>query len=74
MKDIKDIHTQVLDSCIAIIVGRPIIRENHVVRKIPLYFDEIPSSKPDLSQSVKPVTTPVTGLQRYLVLIVGAVD
>ena len=32
---IKDIHAQVLDSCIAIIVGRPIIRENHLVRKIP---------------------------------------
>ena len=56
---IKDIHAQVLDSCIAIILGRPIIRENHLVRKIPLYFDEIPSSKPDLSQPVEPVTTPV---------------
>jgi hypothetical protein len=57
---IKDIHAQVLDSCIAIIVGRPIIRENHLVRKIPQYFDEIPSSKPDLSQPGEPVTTPVT--------------
>jgi len=45
---IKDIHAQVLDSCIAIIV-----------RKIPQYFDEIPSSKPDLSQPVEPVTTQV---------------
>ena len=41
---IKGIHAQVLDSCIAIIVGRPIIRENHLVRKLPQYFDEIPSS------------------------------
>jgi hypothetical protein len=57
---IKGIHVQVLDSCIAIIIGRPIIRENHLVRKIPLYFDEIPSSKPDQSQPVEPVTTPVT--------------
>ena len=56
---IKDIHAQVLDSCIAIIVGRPIIRENHLVHIIPLYFDEIPRSKPDLSQPVEPVTTPV---------------
>ena len=46
---IKGIHAQVLDSCIAIIVGRPIIRENHLVHKIPQYFDEISSSKPDLS-------------------------
>ena len=57
---IKDIRAQVLDSCIAIIVGRPIIRENHLVHRIPLYFDEIPRSKPDLSQPVEPVTTPVT--------------
>jgi hypothetical protein len=56
---IKDIHAQVLDSCIAIIVGRPIIRGNYLVRKIPLYFDEIPRSKPDLSQPVEPVKTPV---------------
>jgi len=40
---IKDIHAQVLDSCIAIIVGRSIVRENHLVRKIPLYFNEIPN-------------------------------
>ena len=33
---IKGIHAQVLDSCLAIIVG--------LVRKIPQYFDEIPSS------------------------------
>ena len=51
---------QVLDSCIAIIVGRPIIRENHLVRKIPQYYDEMPSSKPDLNQPVEPVITPVT--------------
>ena len=57
---IKDIHAQVLDGCIAIIVGRPVIRENHLVRKILQYFDEMPSSKPDLSQPVEPVTTPVT--------------
>jgi hypothetical protein len=32
---IKDIHAQVLDSCIAIIVGRSIMRVNHLVRKSP---------------------------------------
>ena len=41
----KDIHAQVLDSYITIIVDRPIVRENHLVRKILQYFDEIPSSK-----------------------------
>ena len=55
---------EVIDSCIAVIIGRPIIRGNHLVRKIPLYFDEIPSSKPYLSQPVVPVTTPVTSRAR----------
>ena len=57
---IRDIHAQVLDSCIAVIISRPVIRENHLVRKIPLYFDEGARSKPNLSQSVLPVTTPST--------------
>ena len=55
-----DIIAQVLDSCIAVIIGMPIIRVNHLVQKIALYFDEIPGSKPDLHQPVEPVTTPVT--------------
>ncbi len=84
---IRNIQAQVIDSCIPVIVSRPIIRANHLVRKIPLYFDEIPRSKPDLSQPVVPVTTPVTAsatcrgtqfcdtwLQRYLMLVVGAED
>ena len=33
------------------------ILENHLVQKIPLYFDEQPSSKPHQSQSVLPATT-----------------
>ena len=33
---IKDIHAQVIDSSIAVIIGRPIIRVNHLVQKIPL--------------------------------------
>ena len=54
---IRNIHAQVLDSCIAVIISRPLIRENHLVHKIPLYFDEQPSSRPDQSQSVLPATT-----------------
>ena len=57
---IKDIHAQVIDSCIAVIISRPLIRANHLVQKIPLYFDETPRSKPDLSQPVVPVTTLAT--------------
>ena len=34
------IHAQVIDSCIAVIISRPVIRENHKVHRIPLYFDE----------------------------------
>ena len=54
---IHNIHAQVLDSCIAVIFSRPVIRENHLVQKIPLYFDEQPSSKPHQSQSMLPATT-----------------
>ncbi len=50
------LHANVIDSCIDIIVGRPVIREHHLVHKLPHYFDETTSSKPDLSQSVTPVT------------------
>ena len=50
---IKDIHAQVIDSCIAVIISRPLIRANHLVQKIPLYFDETP----DLSQPAVPVNT-----------------
>jgi hypothetical protein len=57
---IKDIHAQVVDSCIAVIISRPLIRANHLVQKIPLNFDETPRSKPDLSQPVVPVTTLAT--------------
>ena len=52
-----NIKAQVIDSCISVIGSRPIIRANHLVRKIPLYFDEGPSSKPYQSQPVEPVTT-----------------
>ena len=44
------LHANVIDSCIDIIVGRPVIREHHLIQKIPHYFDETTSSRPDLSQ------------------------
>ena len=74
---IHNIHAQVLDSCIAVIIGRPLIRENHLVQKIPLYFDEVTRSKPNKSQSVLPVTSLSSTrarLRRHPVLVVGAED
>jgi hypothetical protein len=50
---ITDIHEQVKDSCIAVIISRPLIRANHLVQKIPLYFDKTPN----LSQPMVPVRT-----------------
>jgi len=66
---IKDIHAQVIDSCIAVINSRPLIRANHLVQKIPLYYDETPRSKPDLSQPVVPVTALVTTRDELLPMI-----
>ena len=37
---VRNIQAQVIDSYIPVILSRPIIRANHLVRKIPLYFDE----------------------------------
>ena len=42
------LHANVIDSCIDIIVGRPVIREHHLVHKFSHCFDETTSSKPDL--------------------------
>ena len=50
------LRAKVIDSCIDVIVSRPVIREHHLVQKIPHYFDETTSSRPYLSQSVTPVT------------------
>ena len=58
------LHANFIDSCIDIIVGRPVIREHHLIQKIPHYFDETTSSKPDLSQSVTPVTPSLAKLSR----------
>jgi len=62
---ITDIHTQVIDNCIAVIISRPLTRANHLVQKIPFYFDETPRSKPDLNQPVVPVTTLATTRARF---------
>ena len=54
---LRNIHAQVIDSCIAVIISRPVIRENHMVHRIPLYFDEGTRSKPYQGQPVLPVIT-----------------
>ncbi len=61
------LHANVIDSCIGIIVGRPVIWERHLIQKIPHYFDETTSSRPDLSQSVTPVTPSLAKLSRVCV-------
>ena len=33
---INNIHAQIIDSCIAVIISQPVIRENRLVQKIPL--------------------------------------
>jgi len=58
------LHASVIDSCIDIIVGRPVIREHHLIQKILHYFDETTSSRPNPSQSVTPVTPSLAKLSR----------
>ena len=53
---IFSIHAKIIDSCIDIIVSRPVIRENHLVHKLPHYFDEVPRSRPYMSHSTLPAT------------------
>ena len=38
------LYANVIDSCIEIIVCCPVIREHHLIQKIPQYFDETTSS------------------------------
>ena len=61
------LHANVIDSCIDNIVGHLVIREHHLIQKIPHYFDKTTSSKPDLSQSVTPVTSSLAKLSRVCV-------
>ena len=53
---IHDIKASVIDSCIDVIIGQPVIRGSHLVHKIPSYFDEANRSNPLVRQSVVPVT------------------
>ncbi len=53
---INNIHAQIIDSCIAVIINL----ENHLVQKIPLYFDETTRSQPKENQAVRPVTLATT--------------
>ena len=55
---IKSIKAKVIDSCIKVIVGRPVIRSHHLFRKIPSYFDEV-ESRCQSNQEARPVSTPV---------------
>jgi len=57
---INNIHAQIIGICIAVITSRPVIRENHLVQKIPLYFDETTRSQPLENQAVRPVTIATT--------------
>jgi len=50
------LDAKVIDSCIDIIISRQVIREHHLITKIPHYFNEPNRSEPKLSQSVEPVT------------------
>jgi hypothetical protein len=38
---IVSIKAKVIDSCIEVIIGRPVIRFHNLTRKIPSYFDEL---------------------------------
>ena len=55
---IKSIKAKVIDSCIKVIIDRPVIRSHHLVCKIPSYFDEI-ESRCQSNQEARPVSTPV---------------
>ena len=48
---LNNIHAQVIDSCIAVIICRPMIRENHLVQKFPVYFDETNQGEPSSEAS-----------------------
>jgi hypothetical protein len=47
------LHANVIDSCIDIIVGRPVIREHYLIQKIPHYFDETTSVLENSSMSTR---------------------
>ncbi len=47
-----------IDSCIEVIIGRPVIRSHHLTRKLPSYFDEV-ESRCQSNQEAWPVSTPI---------------
>ena len=55
---IVSIKAKVIDSCIEVIIGRPVIKSHHLTHKIPSYFDEVESRCPS-NQEARPVSTPV---------------
>ena len=57
-KMIVSIKAKVIDSCLEVIIGRPLIRSHHLTRKIPSYFDEV-ESRCQSNQEARPVSTPV---------------
>ena len=57
---IFSINAKIIDNCIDIIIGRPIIRAYHLVHKIPRYIDEVSRSRSYLSHSDLPVSTSLT--------------
>ena len=59
----KSIKAKVIDSCIKVIVDRPVIRSHHLVRKIPSYFDEV-ESRCQSNQEARPASTPICSLYR----------
>jgi hypothetical protein len=57
IETIVSIKAKVIDNCIEVIIGRPVIRPHHLTRKIP-YFDEV-ESRCQGNQEARPVSTPV---------------
>jgi hypothetical protein len=53
---IVSIKAKVIDSCIEVIIGRPVIRSHHLTRKIPSYFHEV-ESRCQSNQEDRPVST-----------------
>ena len=64
---IKSIKAKVIDSCMQVIVGRPVIRSHHLFCKIPSYFDEI-ESRCQSNQEARPAPTPICSLCRSCAL------
>ena len=62
-------NSKIIDSCIDIIIDRPIIRAYHLVHKILRYFDEVSRFRPYLSHSDLPVLTVADEQKLYRIMI-----